>query len=146
MKKILLTFLFGGLLITAFPQGGHRPPGSVSQSFRKEYPHSNPSRWTHSGSGWSVEFEDKDNDNGEVTAHFDSKGRHVDTQIPYDEGDVPAPVKDNLRKLYPGSDNYAYTRIDRAGDKPVYKASFTHRKKHKIKYVDQQGGPRNSYQ
>jgi hypothetical protein len=146
MKKYLMTFLFGVVVSFGFPQSGHRPPKTVSESFQKEYPHSSPSRWTHSSTGWSVEFEDKDFDNGEVTARFDSRGRHLDTQIPYDDGDVPATVKDNLHKQYPGSDNYEYTRIDRAGDKPVYKARFKHKKKYKTAYVDQQGERRSYHQ
>jgi hypothetical protein len=143
MKKILMTILSGVMVSFAFPQSGHHPPRAVSESFQKEYPHSKPSRWTHSTTGWSVEFEDKDFDNGEVTAHFDSRGRHMDTQIPYDDGDVPAMVKDNLHKRYPGSDHYEYTRIDRDGDKPLYKAKFIHKKKYKTMYVDQQGEHRN---
>jgi hypothetical protein len=143
MKKILMTFLFGVTMNFAFPQAGYHPPKAVSESFQKEYPHSSPSHWTHSATGWRVEFEDKDFDNGEVTANFDSRGKHLETQIPYDEGDVPAAVKDNLHKQYPGSDNYAYTRIDRPGNKPIYKATFRHKKKSTTTYVDQQGGKHN---
>jgi hypothetical protein len=146
MKRILMTISFTFLMIFVFSQEGHRPPKTVSESFQKEYPRSSPSHWTHSAKGWNVEFEDKDYDNGEVTAHFDSRGRHLDTQIPYDEGDVPSSVKDNLHKQYPGSDHYEYTRIDRAGDKPVYKARFKHRKKYRTIYVDQQGEHRNYHQ
>jgi hypothetical protein len=143
MKKYLMIFLFGVIASFAFPQAGHHPPKAVSESFQKEYPHSSPSHWTHSTTGWSVEFEDKDFDNGEVTAHFDSRGRHLETQIPYDDGDVPSAVKDNLHKRYPGSDHYEYTRIDRPGNKPLYKARFMHKKKYTSEYVDQEGGHRN---
>ncbi|HLY70754.1 MAG TPA: hypothetical protein VKR53_13570 [Puia sp.] len=139
MKKYLMTFLFAVMISFGFTQAGHHPPRTVSESFQKEYPHSTPSRWTHSANGWSVEFEDKDFDNGEVTARFDSRGRHLETQIPYDEKDVPATVKDNLHKRYQGSDNYEYTRIERPGDKPLYQARFKHDKKMKTTYVDQQG-------
>ena len=134
-----MTVLFGVIAGFAFTQANHHPPKAVSESFQKEYPRSSPSNWTHSTSGWSVEFEDRDFDNGEVTAHFDTRGRHMDTQIPYDDGDVPATVKDNLRNRYPGSDNYEYTRIERAGNQPLYKARFKHNKRYKTQYLDQQG-------
>jgi hypothetical protein len=145
MKQILMTIFLGTIAAFAFSQPGHRPPEAVRGSFQQEYPHSKPSHWTHSTSGWSVEFEDKDHDNGEVTAHFDAGGRHLDTQIPYDEGDVPAMVKDNLHKRYPGSDHYEYTRIDRAGDRPFYKARFIHKKRYRTMYVDQQGEHRRDH-
>ena len=143
MKKILTTILSGVLVSFAFSQAGHHPPTAVSGSFQKEYPHSTASNWTHSATGWSVEFEDRDHDNGEVTVHFDARGRHMDTQIPYEDGDVPAVVKENLRKKYPGADHYEYTRIERAGDRPLYKARFFHKKRYKTAYLDQQGEHRN---
>ena len=143
MKKYFIALLFGVVVSFAFPQSSHHPPRAVSESFQKEYPHSTPSHWSHSATGWSVDFDDKDFDNGEVTAHFDSRGKHLETQIPYDDGDVPAPVKDNLRKQYPGSDHYEYTRIDRPGNKPVYKARFMHENKYKSTYVDQNGERQN---
>jgi hypothetical protein len=142
MKKILTAMFSVVLASFAFAQPGHHPPRAVSSSFEKEYPHSNPSRWTHSAGGWSVEFEDRDHDNGEVTAHFDSRGRHIDTQIPYDEADVPVGVKENLQKRYPGSGQYEYTRIDRAGERSRYKARFMHKKKYRTIYVDEQGDVR----
>ncbi|SRR5579871_697126 len=146
MKKFLMTFLIGVMVIPVFAQTSRHPPKAVSESFQKEYPHSSPSRWTHSAGGWSVEFEDRDFDNGDATAHFDSRGRHLDTQIPYDDGDVPVVVKDNLRKQYPGSDHYEYTRIDRRENEPVYKARFMHKKKYRTVYLDQRGEHRNYHQ
>lgn len=143
MKNTLMIFLFGVIAAFAFAQSSYRPPKAVSESFLKEYPHSGSSHWSHTASGWSVEFEDRDHDDGEVTAHFDSRGRHIDTQIPYDEGDVPATVKDNLHKRYPGSGDYEYTRIDRAGEQPVYKARFKHQKSYKTTYVDEHGEQKN---
>src|ERR1022692_1859260 len=143
MKTCISTILF--LLINhfAFSQVNH-PPKSVRESFQKTYPLSQPSHWDRTSGGWSVDFEDKDHDNGEATAHFSSTGRNIDTQVPYDNKDVPAPVVDNLHQKYNGSDNYAFTRIDRPGEKAVYQAQFTHQSKHKTLYVDEKGNTKDN--
>ncbi len=142
MKNILFTLLLAICSYYGFSQYNHRPPTNVSQSFQKEYPQSKPSEWSHSNRGWSVTFEDRDHNNGEATAYFDESGRHLETHIPYDDQDVPGPVKDHIRNSYRGADNYEYTRIDRPGEKGIYKTHFRHRKKYKTVYVDYTGHER----
>src|ERR1700676_3688075 len=106
MKRSLTTIMLGICVFFGFSQNGHTPPGNVSRSFQKEYPQSQPSQWNHSNAvGWSATFEDKDHNNGEATAYFDQKGRHVDTHTPYDNQDVPQPVRDHVKSSYAGSDN-----------------------------------------
>lgn len=139
MKKSLFTLLLGICCLYGFSQIGHNPPRNVSQSFQREYPQSNPSEWNHSSGGWSVNFEDKDHNNGETTAYFDQSGRHLETHIPYDDHDVPGPVKDHIRRNYSGADNYEFTRIDRPGEKAVYMTHFRHKKKYRTVYVDYSG-------
>ncbi|HLX93044.1 MAG TPA: PepSY-like domain-containing protein [Puia sp.] len=142
-KNLKMTLLFCGLASFAFAQREYNPPTAVREAFQKEYPKSTPSHWTRSSAGWSVEFDDKDFDNGESTARFDSRGRHLETQIPYDEGDVPKEVKDHMKQHYPDADNYEYTRIDRPGEKPLYKAKFRHKKAYSTTYVDDRGEQRD---
>jgi hypothetical protein len=139
MKTKILTLVFVAITSSAFSQNDMNPPRRVRESFQKEYPQSQPSHWRFTAGNWNVVFEDRDNDNGQVTAHFDSRGRHVDSHIRYDENDVPAPVKDNLRQKYDGSDNYEYTRIDRPGREDIYQARFRHHKKYRTVYLDETG-------
>ncbi len=135
--------LFGLGVIFAFSQNGHNPPDNVRKSFQKEYPKSQPANWNQSKTGWSVDFEDKDHNNGEATAHFDASGSHVDTHVPYDNNDVPAPVIENVNSSYPGSDNQEYTRIDRPGESGVYQVNLSQHGTPKTVYMDNKGEKKN---
>src|SRR5665213_190292 len=142
MKKVILLFLGGFSVFVAFSQDRNGPPDNIRQSFQKQYPQSQPNQWKHTGGSWNVNFEDRDHDNGESTAHFDRTGRHVDTHIPYDNQDVPAPVMDRMQNRYPGSDSYAFTRIERGDGHPVFQVHFRHRRKFRTLYVDERGRER----
>lgn len=131
--------VFGLAVLFAFPQRHSTPPESVRQSFTKEYPKSAPTHWNRSGTVWSATFEDRDNDNGEATAHFDAQGRYMDTHVLYDNHDVPAPVTENINKQYPGSDHQKYTRIDRPRNGDLYQVNLKHQGKSKTLYVDDKG-------
>jgi hypothetical protein len=144
MKKSLITVLCAGCFYFGFSQNDYNPPRHVRESFQKEYPQSQPGQWNHSSAGWSVNFDDRDHNNGEVTAHFDGSGRHIDTHVPYDNNDVPAPVMDHVRSRYPGSDQYDVTRIDRSGQ-GVYQFRLRHQKKSRTLYLDENGQQRNDY-
>ena len=147
MKKSFLTIVLGFSIVFGFSQYNHTPPMQVSESFQKEYPKSKPSQWSHSSNGWSASFEDNDHNNGEATAYFDASGKHVETHTPYDYNDVPASVKNHTRDSYGASDNYDYTRIDRYGEKPVYKTQVRH-KNHSRKtiYIDNDGHEREYHE
>jgi hypothetical protein len=143
MKRSLITLILGICVFLGFSQNEYNPPRNVTQSFQREYPQSQPSQWSHSSVGWSVTFEDRDHNNGEAVAHFDQSGRHVDTHIPYDEHDVPAPVRDHVRRSYTGAGDYEYTRIDRPGEQGVYMTHFKHHKRYRTVYVDHSGHERD---
>jgi hypothetical protein len=142
MKRSLFTVLFGLAVVVGFSQH-NTPPGNVSQSFQKEYPKSQASQWSKSGTGWSVSFKDKDHNNGEATAYFDASGRQVETQIPYDKHDVPVPVKNHVQSSYGASDKYDYTRIDQSGEKTVYKTQVKNKNQNKTIYMDNDGHEKN---
>src|ERR1700730_16096411 len=146
MKKTIVTILFGMGVFFAFSQNGHNPPENVRNYFQKEYPKSKPTSWTQTKTGWNADFEDKDHDNREANAHFDTKGRHIDTQVPYDNKDVPAPVAKNVKSKYPGSDNLEYTRIDKPGETGVYKVNLSHKGTKKTVYMDNKGQEKNYHE
>ena len=138
MKNILsivLLFVFS----SAFSQDRQMPPQRVRESFQREYPQVEPSRWHRNNDGWSADFEDRAHDNGEVTANFDIRGRHLDTHIYYDNGDVPAPIVQNLHQRYQGSDGYEVTRIDRPDHHHYYQARFRSHNKQRTIYMDDRG-------
>ena len=142
MKTSIATILFVLINYCSFAQGDQNPPRSVRETFQKTYPQSQPTRWDHNSLGWSVIFEDRDHDNGEVTAHFDNEGRHQDTHVYYDNKDVPDPVMNNLRQRYNGSDNYEFTRIDRPQKENIYQAHFRHHNRNMTRYMDERGNER----
>ena len=91
-----------------------------------------------------MSFTDRDNDNGEVTAHYGDNGEHTDTYIPYDRNDVPAPVMDNVKKNYSDYGNSQFTRVERADGNSVYRVNLRNKKTHKTVYVDE-GGNETKY-
>ncbi|HEY2650110.1 MAG TPA: hypothetical protein VGI38_13010 [Puia sp.] len=143
MKKSLFSMILVLPVVFGFAQNDHKPPKQVSESFQREYPQSKPSKWSHSNEGWSVSFQDNDHNNGEATAYFDGSGKHLDTHIPYDQKDVPASVRNHTRDSYGASDQYDYTRIDRSGEKAVYKTQVKHKKHDKTIYMDNNGHERD---
>ena len=143
MKKSLFTLILGFSIVFGFSQHDHTPPRQVTESFQKEYPRSKPANWSQSGEEWSVSFQDVDHNNGEAKAYFDQSGKHIDTHVPYDQNDVPAPVRNHTHKSYGASNQYDYTRIDRYGEKPVYQTNVKHNKKEKTVYMDNDGHERD---
>ncbi|MDP4217941.1 MAG: hypothetical protein Q8927_17190 [Bacteroidota bacterium] len=139
MKKLLIAGV--SLLLTqfTFAQNRHEPPAPVRESFQKEYPHSQPNQWIRSSAGWSVSFEDRDNDNGFVTAHFDSRGRHMDTHVRYDNHDVPDHVVKTVQDRYPGAEGYRYVHIERPYAPDLYEIRFRHRGRYRTTYLDENG-------
>jgi len=135
--------IFGFSVFFVFSQHDHTPPKQVSESFHREYPRSNPAKWSRSNDGWSVSFQDNDHNNGEATAYFDASGKYVETHIPYDKNDVPVSVRNHTRNSYGASDQYEYTRIDRSGEKAVYKTQVRHKKQDKTIYMDNDGRERD---
>ena len=139
MKRSLLTVIFGLSIVFGFTQYDHKPPKQVSESFYREYPRSKPAKWSQSKDGWSVSFQDNDHNNGEAMAYFDASGKHLETQIPYEKNDVPVSVRNHTQHSYGASDEYDYTRIERSGEKPVYKTEVKSKKHNKTIYMDNDG-------
>ena len=139
MKKTLITVLCGMWALIGFAQSHNTPPRQVRESFQKEYPQSHPTRWNHTNNGWYADFEDRDHNYGEVTAHFNANGKYFDTHVLFENNDVPAPVRDQVHSRYPGSANYEYTRINRYDQSNVYQVKFKHHHKNKTLYVDDRG-------
>ena len=125
-------------LVVLFAQHSYNPSEVVESGFHKSYPNSEPRHWSHTSVGWSVTFNDRDNDNGDAVAHFDIHGRHRDTYIPYDNNDVPSDLREHVRNKYPG-DDYEYTRIERHDGEDYYRVRMRHHHSHKTFYVDEQG-------
>jgi hypothetical protein len=115
----LLMLLPGGLLVAQ--NRSHRVPETVQQSFHRDYPDAANPRWSQSNGQWHADFTDRSaDDRGEMVAHYDRDGRHIDSHIPYNREDVPASVMERAKKHYHGGHNYRFTRIERPGDNDAF--------------------------
>ncbi|HEV9037090.1 MAG TPA: hypothetical protein VGQ51_10730 [Puia sp.] len=146
MKSIIL--VLGALAIAQIaPAQEHRNqqqvPSNVRNSFQRDYPKAGDTRWSESGGQWHADFTDRSpKDRGEMTAHYDRHGRHIDSHIPYDDRDVPSEVRRRTEHRYPHGRDYSYTRIEHPGGQPLFQVSLNLGGAHKTTYVDDQGRPR----
>jgi hypothetical protein len=147
MKKII--FILAALAIGRIaPAQEHRDqrqvPNSVRNSFQRDYPKAGDTRWSQSGGQWHADFTDHSPyDRGEMVAHYDHDGRHIDSHIPYDDNDVPYEVRKKTEHRYPGGHDYSYTRIEHPGGQPLFQVSLNLGGRHKTAYVDDQGRERS---
>ena len=118
-------------------------PRAVQQRFHRDYPEATDTRWNYSQGRWNADFTDHSRyDRGEMVAHYDHTGRHVDSHIPYDRNDVPDPVIRHVEKRYPGSKDQYYTRIERPGSKALFQITMNFKGRHTTRYVDDEGRER----
>ncbi|HLZ86117.1 MAG TPA: hypothetical protein VKQ52_02700 [Puia sp.] len=145
-KFLLFLLLLSGEAVLAQHGGDQSVPRSVQRNFQRDYPEAGDARWSSSGKEWHADFTDHSRyDRGEMVAHYDQTGRHVDSHIPYDRNDVPNPVIHHVERKYPGGSDYSYTRIERPGAQAVFQVGLSLNGRHTNKYVDDQGRER-SYQ
>ena len=113
MKNTLLAVLFLATGGFAVAQSRHQtPPAQVRQSFQRDFPGANDARWSQSGNQWHANFNDRSSeDRGQMVAHYDGNGRHIDSHIPYATQDVPQPVYSSARNRY-HDDHMEFTRIE----------------------------------
>lgn len=146
MKTLLLVLLVAGCQCAMAQRTNDKQqvPRNVQHNFQRDYPQASDTRWSTSGNEYHADFTDRSpNDRGEMVAHYDRNGRHIDSHIPYDPNDVPSSVVNHVQKRYPGSRDHNYTRIERPGASPLFQVSMSINGKHTNKYVDDRGQERN---
>jgi hypothetical protein len=142
MNKLMFLTLFvlalAGRLIA---QNSHQhAPSTVQRSFQKDYPEARNPKWSSVNGQWHANFDDHSQyDRGEMVAHYDRNGHHVDSHIPYDRNDVPPAVVEKAQKNYPGGRDYSYTRIEHPGKQPLFQVSLNLRGSNRTLYVDDHG-------
>ena len=145
MKALFVVLLATSTQLVMAQRGNEaqRVPPTVQHNFQQQYPQAADTRWTHSGNEWHANFTDHSpSDRGEMVAHYDHNGRHVDSHIPYDRNDVPPSVVNHVERHYPGSSDQSYTRIERPGSQPLFQVSLNIKGKHTNRYVDDHGRER----
>ena len=121
-------------------QGTQHAPAAVRRSFQKDYPEARDPQWSSTNGQWHADFVDHSpKDRGQMVANYDQSGHHIDSQIPYDENDVPPTVVYRTQRNYPYGTNYAYTRIERPVGNPIFRVDLSLRNKIKTLYEDESG-------
>lgn len=121
----------------------HQAPAAVQQSFHRDYPEARDPQWHYSNSHWNADFEDHSRyDRGEMVAHYDRYGRHVDSHIPYDRNDVPPAVVQKTERHFPDGRDYNYTRIEQPGRPALFQVSLNLRGSNRTVYLDDNGRER----
>ena len=130
--------LSGGFL---FAQNRHdRAPEQVQQAFHKDYPDAADASWSRSNGQWHADFNDLSaRGRGEMVAHYDQDGRHIDSHIPYDRHDVPAPVVTTVHQKYRGASNLRVTKIEHPDGNALFQVQINHRGRNKTLYMDEKG-------
>jgi len=115
-------------------------PSGVQRAFQRDYPDARNPQWGRANGQWHADFTDHSRyDRGEMVAHYDQYGHHVDSHIPYDRNDVPPVVVDRVQKNYPGASNHSYTRIEHPGQQPLFQVSLNLHGANRTTYVDEHG-------
>lgn len=144
MKNTMLAFaiLMAGSPLLAQDHNGHAPQ-RVQQSFHRDYPEANDARWRQTNGQWHADFNDHSReDRGEMVAHYDRYGRHLDSHVRYDPNDVPAPVIERTRTRYHGAQDVRYTRIERPGATSLFQVQLNLGGRTRTNYVDEHGRER----
>jgi hypothetical protein len=145
MKKtlfvIFLSLAVGGHLFAQ--EGDRHVPSTVRHSFQRDYPEARDPQWSSEHGQWHANFQDHSRyDRGEMVAHYDHYGHHIDSHIPYDPNDVPQPVVERTQKHYQGGRGYSYERIERPGAEPLFQVSVDLQGGHKTVFMDENGRER----
>lgn len=145
MKKsflVLLLLVPAGLLVAQ--SRSRQAPEPIQQSFHKDYPDAGNPRWSQSNGEWHADFTDRSSDDrGEMVAHYGRNGRHIDSHIPYNREDVPAPVLEKAKRHYHGGRNYRFTQIERPGENnALFQVRVNLNGRDRTTYLDENGRSR----
>jgi hypothetical protein len=143
MKKIILSLLLLAPCGFLIAQDRQHPSDRVQHAFQRDYPEAKEPHWSQNNGRWHARFDDRSAyDRGEMIAHYDRYGRHIESHTFYNHEDVPAPVMERARTRYHG-DNYRFTRIERPGTPSFFKIQFTLGGRERTTYLDERGRERN---
>ena len=142
MNKVILSVLFVLTLAgqLAAQDRHQQAPAAIQRSFQRDYPEARNPQWSSDHGQWHANFEDHSRyDRGEMVAHYNQYGHHIDSHIPYDRNDVPPVVIHKTERTYPGARDYSYTRIEHPGGQPLFQVSLNLQGRNRTVYLDDNG-------
>jgi hypothetical protein len=145
MKKIILGLCLITSTVIVFA-GAPRPkmivPGSVRESFHRDYPEASASNWKMVNGKWETSFRKMD-DHRMVTACYNGKGHRIDSRMGIAQNAVPDKVMHRLNERYPGSYRHDFTKIDRARKGDLYAVKVRKQGVYRTLYMDKKGHERD---
>ncbi len=140
-KLSFFAFLFLSAGAGSYAQEGRdHAPAPVQRAFQRDYPEARAAHWSSTHGQWHANFNDHSpSDRGEMVAHYDQRGRHIDSHIRYDPYDVPSPVVEWARRRYPHARDYSYTRIERPSGQPLFEVHLDLGGQGRTVYMDDHG-------
>jgi len=147
MKKIILGLCLitsTGIVFAGTPTHKMTVPGSVKESFRRDYPDAPVAHWKMVNGKWETSFRKMDDqDHQLMTACYDPRGHRIDTRMAVAQNTVPDKVMRRLNEKYPGSYRHNFTKIDRAGKRDLYAVKVRKQGTYRTLYMDNKGHERD---
>jgi hypothetical protein len=116
-------------------------PSNVQQSFHRDNPNVNETKWNKGNNQWHANY--KDNNNRNVDTYYDPNGNRIDTHIPLDKRDVPPTVDERVNIKFNIGGNYRAAKIDRPNDQPLFEIKFHKGRRDRTIYMDEHGRKRH---
>lgn len=122
MKKSLFLILLA--LTSCFVAFGQKkPPQSVTNSFRQQFPGVTKVDWSREKNGeWEAEF--RATDGKEISANFSPDGAWLETETEIAVSGLPAAVRDAALKIHPGKPIKEAARITSASGQTRYEVEI----------------------
>ncbi len=143
MKKTMIAVILlisGGFLFAQ--ERHHDVPDQVRQNFQHDYPDARQTHWNQSNGHWHASFNDQSpRGRGEMIAHYDQDGRHLDSHIPYDDHDVPPAIMEHLQNKYRRG-HYRFERIEAPDNTGFFRVMIRLGGRNRIVFMNEQGEER----
>lgn len=140
-----MCFLLSGVAVLAQYNGNrnsnhtrNQPPATVQESFQRDNPNANNTKWQRENGQWHATYKDADR-NRNVHAYYDTRGQHRETRMDWDRKDVPSDLDRRINERYHARGRYNVTRIERPDHDPLFQVKLNIGGVAKIVYTDEKG-------
>ncbi len=112
MKTLFVLSVFLWFVLACKATKNMQVPENVQQSLKVLYPKAEEVKWEKEGTNFEANFEVNDT---EMSVIFDAKGTVLETETEIEKDDLPAAVKNALKKDFAGYDVEETAKIEKNG-------------------------------
>ncbi len=116
----------------------NQTPQSVQDAFRRDHPNASNANWSRNNNQWHATYKDNSNNNRNVEAYYDSRGRHQYNRIEWDRNNLPKDYDNRIRTKY-HTTNYRVTRIERPNNPSLFELILSIGGRNRTVYTDERG-------